>query len=343
MLFVPADYCWSLKSLFVPAYKRTEVPGWSLWLLRLQVGIPYFFGGIAKLSESDWMAGKVTTALLHQVNGAELIGPDGWNIVAPLSWAMTWGGMLFDLLVVPLLIWRRTRPLLMCIALVFHLINAFLFRIELFPWLMLAGTLLYLEPDWPQRLWSFLTGGLIRDVPDAAPAAGNSASQKRIRFLLFGWFTLQCLLPLRYFFYDGNPCWTLDCNFFSWRMMLHSKISDCVFFATDSVTHVTEKIPLEQYLSPPQYLFMRHDPQLIRQFAGAVSAKLNAVSDHHIMVRVIAKSAMNGNEPQWMIYPDIDLGIEPPSYWKSRWVVPYEDRRDLSIPPDLKQFFSGQN
>jgi len=33
----------------------------------------------------------------------------------------------------------------------FHLMNHFMFNIGIFPWVAMAGTLIFLEPDWPRR------------------------------------------------------------------------------------------------------------------------------------------------------------------------------------------------
>ena len=47
--------------------------------------------------------------------------------------AFSWGGLFFDLLIVPLLLWKKSRvaAYLSCIA--FHLLNSVLFNIHVFP------------------------------------------------------------------------------------------------------------------------------------------------------------------------------------------------------------------
>lgn len=50
-----------------------------------------------------------------------------------IVWLFTYGGLLLDLLVVPLLLWRRTRTAAFALAVVFHLLNAALFRMGSFP------------------------------------------------------------------------------------------------------------------------------------------------------------------------------------------------------------------
>jgi hypothetical protein len=50
----------------------------------------------------------------------------------------------------------------MAIYFVFHLANHFLFQIGIFPWVAMAGTLLFLEPDWPRRALRWVRQGITR-------------------------------------------------------------------------------------------------------------------------------------------------------------------------------------
>ena len=56
MCFLPAERAFSVDALLRRKIRSDVVPAWTLWLLRAQVGIPYFYGGIAKLN-SDWIHG----------------------------------------------------------------------------------------------------------------------------------------------------------------------------------------------------------------------------------------------------------------------------------------------
>ena len=56
MCFLPAERAFSVDALLRRKIRSDTVPAWTLWLLRFQLGIPFFFGGIAKLN-SDWLYG----------------------------------------------------------------------------------------------------------------------------------------------------------------------------------------------------------------------------------------------------------------------------------------------
>jgi hypothetical protein len=65
---------------------------------------------------------------------------------------MSYGALIVDLGVVFLLFNRRTRVFGYLIILVFNLMNARLFVIGIFPWFMIAATLIYFRTDWPRRI-----------------------------------------------------------------------------------------------------------------------------------------------------------------------------------------------
>ncbi|NIV28323.1 MAG: HTTM domain-containing protein [Anaerolineae bacterium] len=56
LIFVPAHRWLSLDALIWPRIRSSTVPTWTLWLVGAQIGIPYFFGGVAKLN-GDWLRG----------------------------------------------------------------------------------------------------------------------------------------------------------------------------------------------------------------------------------------------------------------------------------------------
>src|SRR6185503_7278789 len=56
MCFLPAERAFSVDALLRRKIRSDVTPAWNLWLLRAQIAIPFFYGGIAKLN-SDWLYG----------------------------------------------------------------------------------------------------------------------------------------------------------------------------------------------------------------------------------------------------------------------------------------------
>lgn len=140
------------------------VPMWSLALLRFQLGIVYFYAGIAKI-DPDWIAGKPLSTWLFNNSDIPVLGtafrnPDTGVVLANVS-------MVFDLAIVPLMLWSRTRRFVYPTAIAFHLVNSRVFHIGMFPWLMLLATAVFFPADMPRRMWRDLVAGR-RRVPTVA-------------------------------------------------------------------------------------------------------------------------------------------------------------------------------
>ena len=218
-------YLMSLISflLAVLPVHRGTVPVWTLWVVRAQIGVVYVFAGVAKLNP-DWLLHALPMRIwLYQRGNVPLIGPllqETW-----VAYAMSWGGVLFDLAIVPALLWRRTRPFAYSALVTFHLATWVLFpQLGVFPWLMIGLSLVFFDPDWPRRLLRLLR------VRSGRPSLGTLSPQSRswqtqamvVALALFA--AVQLALPLRHFAYPGNVRWNEEGYRFAWRVMLTEKV-----------------------------------------------------------------------------------------------------------------------
>jgi hypothetical protein len=106
MIFLPANRALSVDALLRRSIRSGDAPNWSLWLMRFQVGIAYFFGGIAKINP-DWLQGSPMVYWLADRTDFPLIGhlfTERWMV-----YLFSYGGLFLDLLIVPALLWRPTR------------------------------------------------------------------------------------------------------------------------------------------------------------------------------------------------------------------------------------------
>ncbi len=156
MIWLPVTGAASIDARRRPSIRSDTAPIWALWLLRFQIAVPYFFGGVAKLN-SDWLQAEPMRAWLAERTTFPLIGR--FFVDEPVVWTMTYGALFFDLFVVVGLLNRRTRPWAFLAAIVFHLMNSRLFGIGVFPWIMMAATLVFFDPSWPRLLMADLRGG----------------------------------------------------------------------------------------------------------------------------------------------------------------------------------------
>ena len=186
MPFVPAHRYLSLDAWLRPGICSRVVPTWSLWLVRFQVGVPMFFGGIAKLNE-DWLRGEPLRAWLADRTDFPLIGR--FFTDEPVIWSMNYWAIFLDLFVVFLLLHRRTRVFAFVAVLQFHFTNSRLFDIGIFPWMMIAATAVFFEPDWPRRV--------VRDLRAGHPYRIFTLSGGFILGYLVGAFLPETVSPVR--------------------------------------------------------------------------------------------------------------------------------------------------
>jgi len=329
MCFLPAERAFSVDSLLRRKIRTDVVPAWTLWLLRAQVGIPYFYGGIAKLN-GDWIhGGEPMRMWLHPLTAMPGLGhlfAANWVVY---SFAI--GGVLLDLLVVPLLLWRRTRPFAFAAAVAFNLMNAVIFEIGIFPWLMLGALLIYFPPDLVRRIAREFTSP--KDPPDKTSQAaatideGSScpsltSSQKLVAGLLAAYLAVQLLFPLRHYLYPGNVSWTEEGHNFAWHMKLRTKEGEATVTVTHPGSGQTWTIKPEDYLRSHQANKVITKPDLIVHFAHYLAEEKRREGYENVEVRIHSMVSLNGRQPQLLIDPNVDLTKERVSLLPARWILP---------------------
>ena len=337
MIFVPANRAFSVDAWLRPRLRAQTVPAWALWLLRFQIGVPYVFGGIAKIN-GDWLQGEPMRMWLAERADRPLVGPlftQEWVV-----YVFSYGGLLFDLLIVPFLLWRRSRPFAFVAALLFNAINGWVFTIGIFPWVMAAATLMFFEPEWPRRFGRFLAkmiglqpassqvarlGVRAREPVSPPVRAGLSRGQRVTVGLLAAYCGFQVLFPLRHWLYPGDVAWTEEGHKFSWRMKLRDKQAKVRFLVTAPHEERTWEVDPRQYLTSWQRSEMSVRPEMILQFAHHLADDLRAQGHEDIQIRAVAGVSLNGRPPQLMIDPEVDLVKEPRSIWPARWILPMAD------------------
>ena len=263
MIFVPAHSANSVDVRLRPSLHSETVPAWPLWLLRAQMGVVYFFGGVAKVNR-DWLRGRPMDDWLGSRSDFPIIGPlfeELWMVLL-----FSWGGMLLDLLAVPLFLWRRTRTYTFLVLVWFHWLNDQLFSIGIFPWFAIAATLLYFPPDWPRRIFNWPRSTLA-PAPASSGLVRLQTSQRLTAALVGVYLLVQILVPLRHWLYPGNVSWTEEGHNFSWHMKLREKKPFLRFRLTDPVTGENWRPDPREYLTTRQFRKMATRPDMILLFA----------------------------------------------------------------------------
>lgn len=333
MIFLPLHHAFSLDAWRNPRLRRQTVPAWVLWLLRFQIGVVYFFAGIAKIGPDWLLRGEPLGIWLAAHTSIPVIGPllaERW-----VALFASYFGAAFDLTVVFFLLNRKTRPYAYALVVVFHAMTGFLFPIGVFPWVMTGAALVFFPADWPRTLlakfprWRHLMEPRMKETNEVN--APRLTSWQRVGFVLLGVHVLlQLALPLRRFVYPGNTAWTEEGFRFSWRVMLVEKMGFVEYRVTDRATGRTTIVAPARYLSPLQVKQMAISPDMILEFAHYLAADQRR-QGRNVEVRADAYVTMNGRPSQRIIDPTTNLALEKDSLLPRPWILPLADEANGKI------------
>jgi hypothetical protein len=138
--------------LFVVLGVLTFVPGdtgpaWPLWLLRIEAAVVYAASGTSKLLDRDWFGGRVTWG---RMLGVQDRLPD-WSVSVLTDRTFHTGAakviVLTELFIAFGLWSRRTRPIAIGVAVLFHLAIALTADVEVFSVLGIAALVIWATPQ----------------------------------------------------------------------------------------------------------------------------------------------------------------------------------------------------
>ncbi len=321
MTILPANRLLSVDVLNGSVTASRSIPRWCLLLLQFHIALPYVFGGIAKI-DADWLSTEPMRNVLR-IQGWSDSAPD-WFREDVAAVIFTWGGLVFDLLVVPAILWPRTRLAAFLMTVGFHLSNSLMFHIHVFPWLMIAATTVYFDPDWPSRLLLWFYREKTNGEMESAPGENRQLSRPAMIGML-ACCIFHILWPLRHFTYDGNTGWTEQGHYFSWRMMLRGKTVGLRYYLNDTETGMTQQADIRQFLNPEQQIKFAKDPEMILDLAHGLAAESLRRTGKQMEVRALVLASLNGRKPQLLIDPAIDLAAQPNFAFNRPWIIPLHE------------------
>ena len=161
MCFGHSGSLFSFDSLINKNTRRVQVDYWELFLLRFQICVVFFFGGIAKLN-ADWLV-RGAPLYLNLVKHLSFLGyplQEKWMAVV-----LSWGGMLSDFGLGILLFINRWHKLSFICLCLFNGMNILFFGlgIKTFPYLMISTYILFLPtPSVREFIARFLNGKFLK-------------------------------------------------------------------------------------------------------------------------------------------------------------------------------------
>ena len=313
MIFLPANRYLSVDAKQNPNIKSNAMPQWSALILMFHMFLVYTYGSIAKLYP-DWLDTTVIELMMKGKQHYHIIGDllqEKW-----LHYFLAYGGILFDGLIIPLLLFKRTRKWAFFASVFFHLFNSIVFQVGIFPYLSLAFALFFFEPKTIQKL--FLKKKYFYDKAEVIVPR----YKKLLEVLLTSYFIVQLLLPLRHHFIQDNVLWTEEGHRMSWRMMLRTKGGIANYKVIDKSSNKEIPIKTNTYLSKKQMRHASTKPDVIWQFAQYLKKDFKA-KGIDIEVYVNTRISVNGKPLKPLINPEIDLAsVKWNAFKHSDWILP---------------------
>lgn len=315
MLIAPAHHNYSLDVKKNPALKRNDMPNWIPVIFILQMAIFYTFAAVAKIYP-DWLDGRVATNLMR--------GRAYYPVVGPLLqkdfsiWMVTYFGILFDLLIVPLMLWKKTRNFAFICAVFFHVFNSIVFQIGIFPYMALGLFVFFYPPKKIHQIFLKKKTFYEQDEIILPP------HHKLILSFISIWFIIQLILPIRHWFIKGDVLWTEEGHRMSWRMMLRNKGGYSTFKVIDKASGEEFTIDKEAYLNRKQVIATATKPDVIWQFAQRLKKEYQA-KGMEVEIYVKAYVSVNGHPSKLLIDPEVDLTQVKWNYFgHNDWILLYD-------------------
>jgi len=316
MAIVPAHRFKSIDAKLKPNLKKYDMPNWVIVFIIGLLWIVYTYASLAKIYP-DWLDGTVPKLLMASKSHFFLVGDflqQTW-----VHYSIAYFGILFDLLIVPALLWNKTRKIAFIISIFFHLFNSFIFHIGIFPYMSLAFTLFFYPKDYINR--TFLKSKPYYDKAEVVVPKNHKMITGFIIVFLF----IQFLLPLRHWFIKGDVLWTEEAHRMSWRMMLRTKSSSTSIKIVNKNTGKSHYINKDNYLTKKQQRSMLAKPDGIWQFTQRLAEEYEQKGEN-IDIYVRSRISVNGGPYKELIDPKKDFTQAKWDYFcHNDWVLLYDE------------------
>lgn len=312
MFLLPAHRAFSFDAL-KSKIRKHSTPNWVYILLIGLFWIVYSFASINKIYD-DWLEAIPISIWFKQKEHFWLVGPllaKEW-----MPWLISYGGIVFDGLIIPALLWKRTRWWAFGLNLFFHLFNSAVFHIGVFPYMMIAITVLFFPPE-QVRSFFFRAKPSLTNLKPYSWKSNSGITLAVIAFLL-----LNAVYPLRHYLMEGHVNYTEEGHRMSWRMMLRAKGGTIFFWIKNPETKEKEMLDLKKYFNRRQISTLATHPDATYWFVQKLKEEYKTKGIENPIITARARVRLN-RKPYFHLYdPQLNLAEVEWSHLKhNAWVL----------------------
>lgn len=327
MCLVPANKYLSIDAKLKPEIISYKMPNWAKWIFITQMAIVYTYGSIAKLYP-DWLNTSVVKQLMMAKEHYYFVGDllqQTW-----VHYILAYGGIAFDGLIIPLLLFKPTRKIAFICAIFFHLFNAIVFQVGIFPFLSLAFCLFFFEAKTIHNIF-LKRKPFYNSIEITTPNYAQA-----LKPILFVYFAIQLVLPIRHWLIPGDVLRTEEGHRLSWRMMLRKKSGSINYKVIDKATGKATFVPHHNLVSQKQSRLLATKPDVIWQFIQYLKKKYKDEGKSVEIYAINSRVSVNGGKYTPFIDPKVDLTtVEWNTFTHSDWIL--NERPDLKKTVSKKQ------
>ena len=326
MIFLPANSYYSIDSK-IKGYSFKKIPKWCTDCIKMLLFIVYFYSGLAKLN-SDWLIEAqplkiwLTSSYDLPIIGSTLM-QQKW-----VHYAMSWGGMFYDLFIAFLLLYSRTRIFAFFLVVFFHLFTAILFPIGMFPYIMIVGSLIFFDPKTHNKMIQKIDG-ILKLLGFKSKKVEllqiKSHNNSIVLSIITVFFMIQLCFPFRYFLYPGELFWNEQGYRFSWRVMLIEKKGITNLKVLNKENGKSFMVMNAEFLSEFQERQMSFQPDFILEYAHHVGEYYKKNGLNEIEIYADSYVTLNGRLSQRFIDPKVNLLEEKRGFKNKTWVLALND------------------
>ena len=312
-------------------FEKIRVPYLNLFILKYFIVIVYFIAGLNKINPYWLVDLQPMTYILSK------IGINEHSIIIPF---FSYTGLLFDLLIGPLLLIKKTRIIAIAFSIIFHMSNFIIFilaggEIGFFPFIMIATLILFINPEKIEKKY----------FKKNARIASRQKYNSKVAVFLILFIMSQIVLPFRHYLFDGYVDYNGIGQRFSWRlknMYKEPKTTGLIEFVvlsskedTVSTFNLYNVNKAKVILTDRQKTNLIYYPNMIPQFAMKIEKhfqKMIRNSNFNFMIKGECLVGFMGREPQLLFDKNIDLtNVDKSTYKTNTWLNKLERK-----PWDIK-------
>lgn len=323
MFFLPANAYASIDAKQNPSIKKNYMPQWVRLVFIIQVSCVYIYATIAKFYP-DWLDGTVTRNMFMGMTNV----PEAVQVLfkkTEFQLFIAYMGIAFDGLIVPALLWKRTRWFAIIASLIFHIFNSITLQIGVFPYFALSFCVFFFPPN---QIRNFFFRKKAKEDYNEETTTDYATIFK---YFFVPYLIIQILLPIRHWFIKSDVLWTEEGHRLSWRMMLRSRSGEVAFKVIDKKTN--ERLPFNnaELLNDKQKRRL-NTPDVIWQMAHKIKDHFKSKGKDVAVYAMRSSVSINMRPSSRLIDPEVDLAAEEWNSFKHHdWILEEKPPKDFDV------------